>query len=183
LVEGLQEGGYDAAIGGGRRDEEKSRAKERVFSFRDKEGRWEPRKQRPELWNFYNGRVNPGESIRVFPLSNWTEGDIWRYIEAEKIEVVPLYFARRRQVVIRGQNLIPLEANVKLEHGEKPETVTCRMRSLGCTPCSGAIRSEAAGVPEILEELSAFRRSERENRVIDHDQEGSMELKKREGYF
>jgi sulfate adenylyltransferase subunit 2 len=183
LVEGLQEGGYDAAIGGARRDEEKSRAKERVFSFRDKEGRWDPRNQRPELWNLFNGRVDPGESIRVFPLSNWTEMDVWRYIDAENIPIVPLYFAKPRQVVIRGGALIPLESNVRLLDGERPETVMCRMRSLGCTPCSGAIRSDAGTVAEIIAELSAFRRSERENRVIDHDQEGSMEIKKREGYF
>ena len=183
LVDGLKEGGYDAAIGGGRRDEERSRAKERVFSFRDKEGRWEPRNQRPELWNLYNGRVDAGESIRVFPLSNWTETDIWTYIEVEKIELVPLYFAEPRQVVVRGETLVPLEANVQLQPGERPVTKTCRMRSLGCTPCSGAILSEAQTPSEIIDELSVFRRSERENRVIDHDQEGSMELKKREGYF
>jgi sulfate adenylyltransferase subunit 2 len=183
LVDGLREGGYDAAIGGARRDEEKSRAKERVFSFRDKEGRWEPRNQRPEVWNIYNGRVDPGESIRVFPLSNWTEMDVWRYIEIENIPLVPLYFAKPRQVVVRGSTLIPLETNVKLLPGEEPETVMCRMRSLGCTPCSGAIRSEADTVGKIILELAAFRRSERENRVIDHDQDGSMELKKREGYF
>lgn len=183
LVEGLQEGGYDAAIGGARRDEEKSRAKERVFSFRDKEGRWDPRNQRPELWNLYNGRVDPGESIRVFPLSNWTELDVWRYIEAENIPVVPLYFARPRMVVVRGGALIPLESNVRLLDGEQPQKVVCRMRSLGCTPCSGAIRSSADTVAKIIAELGSFRRSERENRVIDHDQDGSMELKKREGYF
>jgi sulfate adenylyltransferase subunit 2 len=183
LVDGLKEGGYDAAIGGARRDEEKSRAKERVFSFRDKEGRWEPRNQRPELWNLYNGRVDPGESIRVFPLSNWTEMDVWRYIELESIPLVPLYFAKPRQVVVRGATVIPLETNVKLLPGEQPETVMCRMRSLGCTPCSGAIRSEADTIGKIIDELTSFRRSERENRVIDHDQEGSMELKKREGYF
>ncbi|QOY86374.1 sulfate adenylyltransferase subunit CysD [Paludibaculum fermentans] len=183
LVEGLQEGGYDAAIGGARRDEEKSRAKERVFSFRDREGRWDPRNQRPELWNLYNGKVDPGESIRVFPLSNWTEMDIWRYIELEAIPIVPLYFAQPRQVVLRGPTVIPLETNVKLLPGEQPQTVTCRMRSLGCTPCSGAIRSEADTIGKIIDELAAFRRSERENRVIDHDQDGSMEIKKREGYF
>ena len=183
LVDGLKEGSYDAAIGGGRRDEERSRAKERVFSFRDKEGQWDPRNQRPELWNLYNGRVDAGESIRVFPISNWTESDVWRYIEEEKIPLVPLYFAEPRQVVIRADTLIPLEANVKLLPGETPVMETCRMRSLGCTPCSGAIRSDARNPGEILDELAVFRRSERENRVIDHDQEGSMELKKREGYF
>lgn len=183
LVDGLKEGGYDAALGGGRRDEEKSRAKERVFSFRDSEGRWEPRNQRPELWNLYNGRVDPGESIRVFPLSNWTEMDVWRYIELENIPLVPLYFAKPREVVVRGGTLIPLETNVRLLPGEEPQTIVCRMRSLGCTPCSGAIRSDADTVSKIIDELASFRRSERENRVIDHDQEGSMELKKREGYF
>jgi len=183
LVEGLAAGGYDAALGGARRDEEKSRAKERVFSFRDREGRWDPRNQRPELWNLYNGRVDAGESIRVFPLSNWTEMDVWRYIQVEKIPIVPLYYAMPRQVLVRGNTLIPLESNVKALPGEAPETVMCRMRSLGCTPCSGAIRSEADTIEKIIDELAAFRRSERENRVIDHDQEGSMELKKREGYF
>jgi sulfate adenylyltransferase subunit 2 len=183
LVEGLEAGGYDAALGGARRDEEKSRAKERVFSFRDRDGRWDPRNQRPELWNIYNGKVDPGESIRVFPLSNWTEMDVWRYIELESIPIVPLYFAKPRQVLVRGTTIIPLETNVKLLPGEEPQTVMCRMRTLGCTPCSGAIRSEADSIGKIIDELAAMRRSERENRVIDHDQEGSMELKKREGYF
>jgi sulfate adenylyltransferase subunit 2 len=183
LVEGLRQGGYDAALGGARRDEEKSRAKERVFSFRDREGRWDPRNQRPELWNIYNGKVDPGESIRVFPLSNWTEMDVWRYIELERIPIVPLYYAKPRPVVVRNGSVIPLEANVKLLPGEQPEVLMCRMRSLGCTPCSGAIRSEADTIGKIIDELAGFRRSERENRIIDHDQEGSMELKKREGYF
>lgn len=183
LVDGLRQGGYDAALGGARRDEEKSRAKERVFSFRDREGRWDPRNQRPELWNIYNGKVDPGESIRVFPLSNWTEMDVWRYIELESIPIVPLYYARPREVVVRNGSVIPLQANVKMLPGERPETVMCRMRSLGCTPCSGAIRSEADTIGKIIDELAGFRRSERENRIIDHDQEGSMELKKREGYF
>lgn len=183
LVEGLAAGGYDAALGGARRDEEKSRAKERVFSFRDRDGRWDPRNQRPEIWNVYNGKVDPGESIRVFPLSNWTEMDVWRYIELESIPIVPLYFAKPRQVLVRSATIIPLESNVKLLPGEEPQTVMCRMRTLGCTPCSGAIRSEADTIGKIIDELAAMRRSERENRVIDHDQEGSMELKKREGYF
>ncbi|MBE0656198.1 MAG: sulfate adenylyltransferase subunit CysD [Bryobacteraceae bacterium] len=183
LVEGLEAGGYDAALGGARRDEEKSRAKERVFSFRDRDGRWDPRNQRPEIWNVYNGKVDPGESIRVFPLSNWTEMDVWRYIELESIPIVPLYFAKPRQVLVRGNTIIPLESNVKTLPGEEPQTVMCRMRTLGCTPCSGAIRSEADTIGKIIDELAAMRRSERENRVIDHDQEGSMELKKREGYF
>ncbi|MCO5352944.1 MAG: sulfate adenylyltransferase subunit CysD [Bryobacteraceae bacterium] len=183
LVDGLRQGGYDAALGGARRDEEKSRAKERVFSFRDREGRWDPRNQRPELWNIYNGKVDPGESIRVFPLSNWTEMDVWRYIELESIPIVPLYYAKPRPVVLRNGSVIPLEANVQLLPGEKEEMVMCRMRSLGCTPCSGAIRSEADTIGKVIDELIGFRRSERENRIIDHDQEGSMELKKREGYF
>jgi sulfate adenylyltransferase subunit 2 len=183
LVEGLEAGGYDAALGGARRDEEKSRAKERVFSFRDRDGRWDPRNQRPEIWNVYNGKVDPGESIRVFPLSNWTEMDVWRYIELESIPIVPLYFAKPRQVLVRGNTIIPLESNVKTLPGEAPQTVMCRMRTLGCTPCSGAIRSEADTIGKIIDELGGMRRSERENRVIDHDQEGSMELKKREGYF
>lgn len=183
LVDGLRQGGYDAALGGARRDEEKSRAKERVFSFRDREGRWDPRNQRPELWNIYNGKVDPGESIRVFPLSNWTEMDVWRYIELEKIPIVPLYYARPRDVVVRNGSVIPLQANVRMLPGERSETVMCRMRSLGCTPCSGAIRSEADTIGKIIDELVGFRRSERENRIIDHDQEGSMEIKKREGYF
>ena len=183
VVDGLKHYGFDAALGGARRDEEKSRAKERVFSFRDRNGHWDPKNQRPELWNIYNGRVDKGESIRVFPLSNWTEFDIWAYIELENIALVPLYFAKERPVLERGGTLIPYESNVRLMPGEEPKMVKIRMRSLGCTPCSGAIRSEADTVTKIIEELFVFRRSERENRVIDHDQDGSMELKKREGYF
>jgi sulfate adenylyltransferase subunit 2 len=183
LVQALKEGGYDAAFGGARRDEERSRAKERVFSFRDRNGHWDPKTQRPELWSIYNGRVDPGESMRIFPLSNWTENDVWRYIELENIPVVPLYFAKPREVVIRNGTLILVESGVKLLPGEKTERVMCRLRTLGCTPCSGAIRSEADTVEKIIAELREFRRSERENRVIDHDQDGSMELKKREGYF
>src|SRR5579871_4573615 len=174
---------FDAAFGGARRDEEKSRAKERVYSFRDKNHRWDPKNQRPELWNLYNGRINKGESIRVFPLSNWTELDVWQYIHLENIPVVPLYFAKMREMVVRGDMLIPVEQDIPLLPGERPEPVMCRMRSLGCSPCTGAIRSTAATVPEIVEEMMLARRSERENRVIDHDQDGSMELKKREGYF
>jgi sulfate adenylyltransferase subunit 2 len=183
LLDALTEGGFDAAFGGARRDEEKSRAKERVYSFRDIFGRWDPKNQRPELWNLYNARVDKGESIRVFPLSNWTELDVWRYIEQENIPIVPLYFAKPRQMVVRGESLIPIEHSVPLLPGEKPQTVMCRMRSLGCTPCTGAIHSEADTLPKIIDEMLSFRRSERENRVIDHDQESSMELKKREGYF
>jgi sulfate adenylyltransferase subunit 2 len=183
LVEGLQKLGADAAIGGARRDEERSRAKERVFSFRNQFGQWDPKDQRPELWNLYNPKVDPGESMRVFPLSNWTEFDVWKYIERENIPIVPLYFAKPREVYVRGNTLIPVKDNVQALPGEKSQIRLCRMRSLGCTPCSGAIESEADTVEKIIEELFSFRRSERENRVIDHDQDGSMELKKREGYF
>jgi sulfate adenylyltransferase subunit 2 len=183
LLDALREGGFDAAIGGARRDEEKSRAKERVYSFRDAHGQWDPKRQRPELWSIYNGRINKGESIRVFPLSNWTEIDVWEYIEQENIPVVPLYFAKMREVVVRGETLISTEHNPPLLPGEKPQAVMCRMRSLGCTYCTGAVRSTATTVRDIIEELKAARRSERENRIIDHDQEGSMEQKKREGYF
>ena len=183
LLDGLREGGFDAAFGGARRDEEKSRAKERIYSFRDKFGQWDPKNQRPELWNLYNGRINKGETIRVFPLSNWTEADVWQYIEEEKIPVVPMYFAKPREMVVRGKSLIAIEHNPHLLPGEKTETVMSRMRSLGCSHCTGAIRSEADTLPKIIDELITFRRSERENRVIDHDREGSMELKKREGYF
>jgi sulfate adenylyltransferase subunit 2 len=183
LLEALKAGGFDAAIGGARRDEEKSRAKERVYSFRDGFGQWDPKKQRPELWNIYNGRINKGESIRVFPLSNWTEIDVWQYIEAESIPVVPLYFAQEREMVVRGESLISTEHNPPLLPGEKPQMVMSRMRSLGCTYCTGAVRSTATSVKDIIDELRLAKRSERENRVIDHDQEGSMEIKKREGYF
>jgi sulfate adenylyltransferase subunit 2 len=183
LLDALTEGGFDAAIGGARRDEEKSRAKERIYSFRDAHGQWDPKNQRPELWNLFNSRLNPGESIRVFPLSNWTELDVWHYIYLEKIPIVPLYFAKEREMVVRRSTLIPVEVDVPLLPGEKPQMVKCRMRSLGCSPCTGAIRSEADTLPKIIEEMMLFRRSERENRVIDFDQEGSMEIKKREGYF
>jgi sulfate adenylyltransferase subunit 2 len=183
LLDALAEHHIDAAIGGARRDEEKSRAKERVFSLRDSLGQWDPRNQRPEFWNLYNGRVEAGQSMRVFPLSNWTELDVWEYIGKEDIPVVPLYFAQEREMLVRGDYLIPLDHPIDLLPGERPQRVMCRMRSLGCTYCTGAIRSSAATVADIIEELKFFRRSERENRVIDHDQEGSMELKKREGYF
>lgn len=184
LLDALEEGGFDAAFGGARRDEEKSRAKERIFSVRDRFGQWDPKSQRPELWNLYNSRIDKGESVRVFPLSNWTELDIWEYIEAEHIPVVPLYFAKLRPMVVRGKQLIPVEIpELAVRSGERAEEVMCRLRSLGCSPCSGAIRSEADTVPKIIDEIRAFRRSERENRIIDYDQEGSMELKKREGYF
>ena len=184
LLDGLQAGDFDAAIGGARRDEERSRAKERVVSLRDPRGQWDPKRQRPELWRLLNNRVNPGESLRVFPLSNWTELDVWRYIDVERIPVVPLYFARERDVIVRGESLIvPEQPFVPLLPGEGTERVVCRMRSLGCSPCTGAIKSDADTVPKIINELIATRQSERQLRIIDHDQDGSMELKKREGYF
>jgi sulfate adenylyltransferase subunit 2 len=182
LLDALRENGIDAAIGGARRDEEKSRAKERIFSFRDSFGQWDPKNQRPELWNLYNGRIDKGESVRVFPLSNWTELQVWEYIRRENIPVVPLYFARPREVLVRGEKLIVMETGAPLP-GETSQIVRCRLRSLGCTHCSGAIRSTAESVDDIIAELQTARFSERENRLIDHDQEGSMELKKREGYF
>ena len=183
LLDALEEGGFDAAFGGARRDEEKSRAKERVYSFRDAAGQWDPKNQRPELWSLFNARLRKGESIRVFPLSNWTELDIWLYLYAERIPIVPLYFAHERQVVQRGSTLQVVSPTTTLLPHERPETLRVRMRSLGCLPCTGAIRSDADTLPKIIEELISFRRSERENRAIDHDEEGSMELKKREGYF
>jgi sulfate adenylyltransferase subunit 2 len=183
LLDGLAAGGYDAAFGGARRDEEKSRAKERVYSFRDEFGQWDPKNQRPELWNVYNSRVDKGQHIRVFPLSNWTELDVWQYIGRESIPIVPLYYAKLRPMVLRGSSLVPVEQDFMLMPGEKAEMVMCRMRSLGCSPCTGAIRSDADTIDKIIDEMKLVRRSERENRVIDHDQEGSMEIKKREGYF
>jgi sulfate adenylyltransferase subunit 2 len=184
LLDALEAGGFDAAFGGARRDEERSRAKERIFSLRDAKGQWDPKRQRPELWGLLNGRIKSGESIRVFPLSNWTEIDVWQYIDAEHIPVVPLYFAREREVIVRGASLIAVEQPfVPLLPGERPERVMCRMRSLGCSPCTGAVRSEADSVAKIIDELIATRHSERQLRVIDHDQDASMELKKREGYF
>ncbi len=184
LLDGLRAGNFDAAFGGARRDEEKSRAKERIYSFRDTLGQWDPKNQRPELWNVFNSRIEPGESIRVFPLSNWTEMDVWQYIHLEKIPIVPLYYAKERPVIVRGNSIIiPEQPFMAAREGEKLELVKCRMRSLGCSPCTGAIRSDADTIPKIIAELVAVRNSERENRVIDHDREGSMELKKREGYF
>jgi sulfate adenylyltransferase subunit 2 len=183
LLDAIRQGGFDAAIGGARREEEKSRAKERVFSFRDASGQWDPRNQRPEVWNLYNARIDKGQSMRVFPLSNWTEIDVWEYIRLEQIPVVPLYFARERPVVVRDGCLILMEHDFPLAPGERVESVLCRMRSLGCTYCTGAIRSSAATLDEIIAELEQVSNSERQNRIIDHDQEGSMELKKREGYF
>ena len=183
LLDALAEGGFNAAFGGARRDEEKSRAKERIYSFRDQYGQWDPKNQRPELWDILNSRINKSESIRVFPLSNWTELDIWLYIHRERIPIVPLYFAREREVVERNGSLIVIYSRDQLLPGERTKSVKCRMRSLGCIPCTGAIRSDADTLPKIIAEMISFRRSERENRAIDHDEEGSMEMKKREGYF
>ena len=184
LLDALEAGGFDAAFGGARRDEERSRAKERIFSLRDPLGQWDPKNQRPELWNLLNGRLRPGESVRAFPLSNWTELDVWNYIKVENIPIVPLYFAKEREVVVRGNSLLMLEQPfVPLLPGEKPQMIRCRMRSLGCSPCTGAVRSDADTVSKIIAELIVTKHSERQLRVIDHDQDGSMELKKREGYF
>ena len=183
LLNALREGEFDAAMGGARREEERSRAKERVYSFRDVFGQWDPKNQRPELWNIYNGRIAPGEHIRVFPLSNWTELDIWLYIHRERIPVVPLYFARERAVIEREQQLIPVYEHTPLRTGEEARTVCCRYRTLGCYPCTGAVRSSASTVEEIIEEMMVARQSERITRLIDHDQDSSMEQKKREGYF
>ncbi|OXE34991.1 MAG: sulfate adenylyltransferase small subunit, partial [Phenylobacterium zucineum] len=184
LKQALNQYQFDAAFGGARRDEEKSRAKERVYSFRDKNHRWDPKNQRPELWNVYNGKVNKGESIRVFPLSNWTELDIWQYIYLEKIPIVPLYFAAPRPVVERDGTLIMVDDDrMPLKPGETPEIRTVRFRTLGCYPLTGAIESTAATLPEIIQEMLLATTSERQGRLIDHDQAGSMEKKKKEGYF
>lgn len=184
LRQALNDGQYDAAIGGARRDEEKSRAKERVFSHRNANHAWDPKNQRPELWHTYNTRLNPGESMRVFPLSNWTELDIWTYIYAENIPIVPLYFAKKRPVVERSGTLIMIDdERYRLEKGEKPREEMVRFRTLGCYPLTGALRSEAADLPSVIMEMQASRTSEREGRLIDSDQAGSMEKKKQEGYF
>src|SRR5581483_2415063 len=184
LLDALSARQFDAAFGGARRDEERSRAKERVFSVRDAHGQWDPKRQRPEPWTFLNSRLAPGASVRVFPLSNWTELDIWHYIAAEAIPIVPLYLAREREVLVRGESIMIVEQPfVPMHPGETRQRIRCRMRSLGCSPCTGAIRSDADTIPKIIEELVATRHSERQLRVIDHDQDGSMELKKREGYF
>ncbi len=184
LKQALSAHGYDAAFGGARRDEEKSRAKERVFSFRNAAHNWDPKRQRPELWHLANTKVKPGESMRVFPLSNWTELDVWTYIYLEDIPVVPLYFAAERPVVERDGTLIMVDDDrLPLDPGEKPKKMKVRFRTLGCYPLTGAIKSEAKTVPEIIEELITSRHSERQGRVIDHDQSGSMEKKKQEGYF
>jgi sulfate adenylyltransferase subunit 2 len=184
LRQALSKHKFDAAFGGARRDEEKSRAKERIFSFRDANHRWDPKNQRPELWRLYNTRVQRGESIRVFPLSNWTELDVWLYIHRENIPVVPLYFAAERPIVDRDGLLIMVDDDrLPLNPGEQPRMETVRFRTLGCYPLTGAIRSSAASVPEIIEEMLVTTTSERQGRAIDHDQAGSMERKKREGYF
>lgn len=183
LVDSIRDGEYDAAFGGARRDEEKSRAKERIFSFRDKFGQWDPKNQRPELWNLFNCKINKGESIRVFPISNWTELDVWQYIHLEKIPIVPLYFAEEREMIVRDRQLIPLDGPVPADWKDKPQKIMCRFRTLGCYPCTGAVRSTARNVPEIIQEMMIERKSERSTRIIDHDAEGSMEDKKREGYF
>jgi sulfate adenylyltransferase subunit 2 len=184
LKQALDKYQFDAAFGGARRDEEKSRAKERVYSFRDKNHRWDPKNQRPELWNLYNSRVHKGESIRVFPLSNWTELDVWMYIWLEKIPVVPLYFAKPRPVVERDGALIMVDdERLPLKPGERPQMKTVRFRTLGCYPLSGAVESTAASLEDIIQEMLLTKNSERQGRVIDHDQAGSMEKKKIEGYF
>ena len=184
LKQALNQYGFDAAFGGARRDEEKSRAKERVYSFRDKNHAWDPKNQRPELWRLYNGQVNKGESIRVFPLSNWTELDIWQYIYLENIEIVPLYFAKPRPVVERdGVTIMVDDERMPLAEGEVPKQEWVRFRTLGCYPLTGAIESQATTLPEIIEEMLVSTSSERQGRVIDNDGAGSMELKKRQGYF
>ena len=184
LVEALQKYGFDAAFGGARRDEEKSRAKERVYSFRDRFQQWDPKNQRPELWNLYNGRHHKGESIRVFPLSNWTELDVWQYIYLEDIPVVPLYLAEPRPVVERGGTFIMVDDHrMRLQPGEEPQLRKVRFRTLGCYPLTGAIESEADTLPKVIQEMLLTRYSERQGRLIDHDEDASMEQKKREGYF
>lgn len=184
LKQALDKYKFDAAFGGARRDEEKSRAKERVYSFRDQHHRWDPKNQRPELWNVYNGKINKGESIRVFPLSNWTELDVWQYIYLENIPIVPLYYAKPRPVVERDGVLIMVDdERMPLNEGEVPQMKTVRFRTLGCYPLTGAVESEADTLPAIIQEMLLTRTSERQGRVIDHDQAGSMEEKKKEGYF
>ena len=184
LKQALDHYGFDVAFGGARRDEEKSRAKERMLSFRNAQHRWDPKRQRPELWHLYNGLKAPGESIRAFPLSNWTELDIWQYILLEDIPVVPLYFARERPVVERGGTLIMVDDDrMQLQPGEKPMLRTVRFRTLGCYPLSGAVESEASTLTDIIQEMLLTRSSERQGRMIDHDQSASMEKKKQEGYF
>ncbi len=182
LLKALRQGGFDAAFGGARREEEKSRAKERVISFRDRLGQWDPRGQRPELWNLYNTHHAQGETARIFPLSNWTELDIWLYIQREKIPVVPLYFAKPRAVIRRGALLVLWDETMR-KSGLTPETVWCRFRTLGCIPCTGAVESRATTLSDVIAEVAMAKDSERITRMIDYDREGSMERKKREGYF
>lgn len=184
LLQALDAGRFDVAFGGARRDEEKSRAKERIFSFRDRFHQWDPKNQRPELWDLYNGRISPGESVRCFPLSNWTEADIWQYIRLERIPIVPLYFAAPRPVVERDGSLIMVDDDrMRLLPGERPEIRMIRFRTLGCYPLTGAIESTATTIEEIVAEMLETRLSERSTRVIDHDGDSSMEQKKKEGYF
>ncbi len=184
LKQALDKYQFDAAFGGARRDEEKSRAKERVYSFRDKNHRWDPKNQRPELWNIYNGKIDKGESIRVFPLSNWTELDIWQYIHLENIPIVPLYFAKTRPVVERDGMLIMVDdERMPIGPDETVQMKKVRFRTLGCYPLTGAVESDATTLPEIIQEMLLTTTSERQGRLIDHDQSGSMEQKKREGYF
>ncbi|MFC2105133.1 sulfate adenylyltransferase subunit CysD [Candidatus Bipolaricaulota bacterium] len=190
LLNALKKNDFDAAFGGARREEEKSRAKERIFSVRDKFGQWDPKNQRPELWDLYNTRLNEGQTVRVFPLSNWTEVDIWNYIRVESIPVVPIYFAREREVIERNGMLIPVSAfstvqddEDRMHSAEEIRTVKCRFRSLGCIPCTGAIPSEATTLDDLIVEVINTRKSERENRVIDLSSDAAMEDKKKEGYF
>jgi sulfate adenylyltransferase subunit 2 len=184
LKQALDHHGFDAAFGGARRDEEKSRAKERIFSFRNAQHQWDPKNQRPELWNLYNGRKHPGESIRVFPISNWTELDVWQYIHLEQIPIVPLYFAAERPVVERSGTLIMVDDDrMRLAPGEVPMRKKVRFRTLGCYPLSGAVESEAETLEDVIQEMLLTRTSERQGRMIDHDQAASMEKKKQEGYF
>lgn len=184
LKQALNKYGFDAAFGGARRDEEKSRAKERVYSFRDQKHRWDPKQQRPELWNIYNSKINKGESIRVFPLSNWTELDIWQYIHLEGIPIVPLYYAAERPVVERnGLKIMVDDDRMRLNEGEVPTMEKVRFRTLGCYPLTGAVESNAETLPEIIQEMLLTTTSERQGRAIDHDESGSMEKKKQEGYF
>ncbi|HTM44705.1 MAG TPA: sulfate adenylyltransferase subunit CysD [Polyangiaceae bacterium] len=184
LLQALTKGGFDAAFGGARRDEERSRAKERIYSFRDRHGQWDPKNQRPELWNLYNSKIIKGESIRVFPLSNWTELDIWLYIHLENIPIVPLYFAKERPVVERDGALLMVDDDrLPLKAGEKPRMELVRFRTLGCYPLTGAERSPATTLPEIIKEMLLARNSERAGRLIDFDEDAAMEMKKREGYF
>lgn len=184
LKQALNKHGFDCAFGGARRDEERSRAKERIFSFRDDFHQWDPKNQRPELWSNYNTRIRKGESVRVFPLSNWTELDVWLYIEREGIDIVPLYLAKERPMVVRDGNLIMVDdERMRLKEGEEPKMVDVRFRTLGCYPLSGAVPSTARTVPEVIQEMLSTTMSERQGRMIDFDEDGSMERKKREGYF